>query len=876
MDTIFLKIFLFSFLIISGFVAPSFSQLMISDLSNAIVELRLVPEQIELNSSSHKIGYVNLINKNGFLVKPYTDVTITLSSDNSQIATVPESVTINANENYAVFNVETKNKEGITTISANYNGQTVYQNLIVGELNLELPDDVELIIHIPAEEMHVASEMPFSVFLQNEDKEIIQAPYDITVNFDFEDSLINLDHNEITIPKGSYYGWGVISTHEKVGNSFLRAFQDELNLQSAVNIRISSSFPAGLEIDVFPKILPNQVERDLEIVVSLIDSEGFPTLAQEDTKLEFFSSSEYVGREIDKSMDDTLYSGIIKKGEFSYHFKQNLSLLYDGPVIEVGVSTPGLGIASDCFAIKEPVTDDNPSAGNRTLTVFTLDKIPSNSQTIAVYQMAAIIEDYEFDDGQNEQGGSIEIEETECLDLSFLEDKENVAGMEVKLENYVPILSNENIGSSAINNKINLVSSDRLLLSISEIGKINSGDSFGSAVINSGKEVGSVELSTTIKGFGSSTTTTEIINTLKHEKTIIFSPTGPENILFDKNGNFDLFLISLDSRSRPTFVENEARYLLNPVNQLVEITKDSTYSHANFHSNAFGTAAEEKVTIKAVPIGVSADQSLTANANFEKKPSSEIKIILPFDELDKGSDLPYAGIAQIIDFRGNPVPTSEDLKVKLESTNSNIADIPRFAVIPSGKSYVEFPIEISGKIGSTTIIANANGIIGSEETLSVTSFLTKMSISSGTIDAPITPGVPQEVKLYVDSENLEPLPGIELTIQPGVNVTVTPTQIITQEDGSAKVHVTASNGRQATFEVFATSDGFIEEQKIFSFDVDSTQIMEEEMKVLGLPEWVVYVGIAAMIVIGGVLALFFKKPKKDLEEEEEIFEDEDI
>ena len=871
----FLMVTLFSFLLISGFVANSFSQILISDISQTIVELRLSPSQVELSTTNHNVGYVNLINKNGFLVKPNEDVIINLSSEESRIAKVPESITIHANENFAVFDIETGNIEGETSISASYNGQTVYQNFVVGEQNLELADDIELMIHIPSNEMHVASEMPFSVYLQTEDEKIIQAPYDITVNFDFEDSLISLSNNEITISKGSYYGWGVITTNEKVGNAFLRAFQNDLNLQSAKNIKISSSFPAGLEINIFPKIIPNQVERDLDIIVSLIDSEGLPTLAQEDTKLEFFSSSEYVGREIDEMMDDTLYSGVIKKGEFSYSFKQNLSLLYDGPIIEVGVSTPGLGIASDCFATKVPITDDNPLAGNRTLTVFTLEQIPSNVQTVAAYQMAAITENFEFDDGQHYQGLSPEIEETDCLDLSFLDDREDVGGIEVNLENYYPILSNENIGSSAIDNKINLVSSDRFLLNIDKVGKIESGDSFGSASIMSGKEVGEVELSTTIKGFGSATTSTQVINTLKHEKTILFSPTGPKNILFDKHGNFDLFLISLDSKSRPTFVENEVKYLLKPVNQLVEITKDSTFAHANFHSDSFGTAAEEKVNINSVPVGVSADQSLQASASFQKMPSSEVRVILPFDEIDKSSDLPYAGIVQIIDFRGNPVPAAEQIRVKLESSDTSITEIPRFIAIPEGKSYEEFPIGISGKTGVTKIIANANGIIGTESSIRVTSFLTKMSISSGTLPEPIILGEAQELKLYVDSESLEPLAGIELTIKPGANATITPTKIKTESDGSAKVHVTANGGKQVSFEVYASSEGFVEDQQSFSFDVDSSQVIQEEMNVLGLPEWVVYVGIAAIIVIAGVLTLFFKKPKQNLEEEE-IYEDEDI
>lgn len=872
----FLMVFLFSILLINGFTAHSFGQMMINDLNDAVVELRLSPEHIESGKGQHSIGYVNLINKNGFLVKPYDDVIIQLSSENPEIADVPESVTIDAQDNFAVFDIMTGNIEGEATISASYNGQTVFQNFFVGEKNLDLEDNIELVIHTPTNEMHVASEMPFSIYLQTELGEIIQAPYDIPVTFDFEDSLISLNNNEIVIEKGSYYGWGIISTDEKIGNSFLRAFQHELNLQSAVNIKITSSFPAGLDIDIFPKIIPNQVERDIEIIVSLVDSGGNPTLAREDTKLEFFSSSEYVGSEIDELMDDTLYSGIIKKGEFSYHFKQNLSLLYDGPLIEVGVSTDGLGIATDCFATKAPITADNPVATTRALSVFTLDQIPSDSQTIAVYQIAALIEDYEFDDGQSIDEEDETVIETECLDTTFFDDTVAIGGITASLENYVPILSNENIGGGTIENKINLVSSDQLLLNIGEIGKIESGESFGTAIINSGKEIGDVELATTIKGLGSSTTNTQIINTLKHDKTIIFSPTGPNTILFDRNGDFDLFLISLDASSRPTFVENEARFLLNPVNQLIEITKDSTFTHANFHIDSFSSAPEEQVNIVAIPIGVSSDQTLQATASFIKKPSSELKVIFPFEKLDKNSDLPYTGIAQILDFRGNPVPASEDLRVKLEDTNEKIAEIPRFATIPNGQSYTKFPIEISGETGSSKILANANGILGTESVFSVTSFLTKMTITSGSMVEPVQPGSAQELKLYVDNENFEPLEGIELRIEPGVNATITPTKILTESDGSAKVHVTANGGKQVSFQVYASSDGFVEDEKSFSFEVDSTQVIQEEVNVLGLPEWVVYVGIAAVVVIGGVLILFFKKPKQNLEEEEEIYDDEDI
>ena len=129
----FLMAIFFSILLTTGFVSNSSAQLTISDLQNAVVELRLAPQHTEIGDAVHNIGYVNLINKNGFLVKPYEDVTITLSSENTNIVKVPNSITIKANENFATFELTTSGVEGQTTISANYNDQTVYQTFFVGE-----------------------------------------------------------------------------------------------------------------------------------------------------------------------------------------------------------------------------------------------------------------------------------------------------------------------------------------------------------------------------------------------------------------------------------------------------------------------------------------------------------------------------------------------------------------------------------------------------------------------------------------------------------------------------------------------------------------------------------------------------------------------
>jgi len=397
---------------------------------------------------------------------------------------------------------------------------------------------------------------------------------------------------------------------------------------------------------------------------------------------------------------------------------------------------------------------------------------------------------------------------------------------------------------------------------------------FGTAEISSSKETGSVLLATTITGIGTAESKINIVNTLKHEKTVIFSPAGPNTILFDKNGNFDLFLVSLDTKGRPTFVEDETRFLLSPVNEIIEISTDQTFAHANFHSDSFGTDSEDKIILDAIPMGISADQSLETKTSFEREPSSSVKVILPYDELDVSSDQPYTGIIQLIDMRGNPLKASSNVKVKIETLNSNLVEIPRFVDIQAGTSYTEFPIQVNGKQGTLKLSANANGVIGSSGSLEIKSFLNKLSITTSVIEEPIPPGESLEVKIYVDSEKLEPIQGAELRIE-GSNTTITPTSIKTQDDGSAKIHLTVGNEPTLSFQVFASAEGYVEEERNFEFTVDAAQIESEKALVLGLPEWVLYVGLAAIAVIVVTIMLFLKKPKQSLEddEEEEIFEE---
>ena len=839
---------------------------------NVSVEVRLVPSQIEAEEGTYSIGYINLINRAGVPVKPLQDVTIRLSSSYPDIASIPEFVTIRANDVYTTFDVKVGDSKGTTTIFANYGGQTVFQELLVGEIKIELPDDLELRIHLPSKFMHVDSEMPFSVFLQNTEGDVIQAPYDILIKLDYEDSLVSLNENQWLIKKGAYYAWGVITTGDFVGTAFIRATQDELNIHTAEGIKISSSLPTGLKVNVFPQIVAKELDRNIDIIVSLIDSQGLPALAQEDVYLEFFSDNTYVGEQIDETIKQARTNGIIKKGDFSYHFREELNLNNQGKEITIGASAKGLGIAFDCFLMRDAYTTENPAAVRKTMHVFTLDQIPSNSQTVGIYQIGTLIDLPDEDELE-------ELDDEPCVDLDRFDSDQNDISNIVEFH---PILSNENLSAEGSLQKVNLISSNNLLLNIEEIGNVELGTSYGTAKILSGQETGTASLSATIKGIGSATSPTQIVNTLKHHETMIFSPIGSNTILFDKNGKFDLFVISLDGSKRPTFVENEAKYLLVPINELLEIEKDRTFAHANFPSESFATNDEDPVTMEAIPVGVSADESLKAESSYNRNPSSQVQIILPYDEIDADSYSPYIGIVQLIDLRGNPIVVSNELKVKLESTlpedTAPIIQTPRFVIIKEGSSFVEFDITPLGIMGDSGIAAKSNGVIGSEKAFTVRSFLTKLSISAGSVDEPLVPGESIELKVYVDDQYLESVPGVALKIVANENGTVTPTNIQTQADGSAKIHFIPSRESEIfSFEIFATAEGYVEDKKTFTYTV-ATDGSGNDAFVLGVPDWLVYIGIAIVVVIVAIMVVFLKKPKRVEEEEEELefFDDDEI
>ncbi|MEW6043638.1 MAG: hypothetical protein AB1608_05200 [Thermoproteota archaeon] len=826
-----------AFMIISGNLVLAYPQ---TD-SNLILKLKIAPSNIEAAQATHKIGYVWFENRQGNPISLSKDMKISLESSNPSIASVPSELTIPAASEFAVFDVQTHGAKGVSSVLASYGDHDAIDNIIVGDQNVDIENNLRLIINLPTTEMNVNSEMPFSFYLVNLDGQITQAPFDIDIAIDYEESLIDVKADDLLVEKGNSYVWGTIKTKDKVGNSFLRVSVDKIGIDEAKEIKISSSLPSSLLVNVFPEKIPATLTRDIDVIVSLVDSDGLPTLAQEDVKLEFFSDDESVNNQIDKRIKEQSLSSTIKKGEFSYRFSQKIDLFKENKTITIGAATKGLGVATDTFETVKPITTNNPAAGNKTMQVYTLDKIPTKSQTVAIYQIGTLVE---HTDDENE------------------EDQETTSTTE---KEFFPLIVNENYDSVDSNQKINIISSNNLLVKILDTGEISASSSYGAATIETGQETGQVLLSATIKGIGSSSAITEVINTLKQESTMIFSPTGKDAILFDKNGRFDLFVISTDSKGRPTVVENEIRYLITPINEIINIQKGHTFTHVNFQGSSIQAESDETINIKTVPIGESADAGLEASNVYAKDPTAKLRIVTPHAIMNSESD--YFGVVQLVDFHDNPVVLGNDLRVKLGSSKVDMVDLPDNVVIPAGHSYVEFPVYTFDKVGNVEISAFGKGIVSADTKIEVKSLTTKLKISIGSVNEPIPVDQPAELRIYVDDELQNAVSGATIRVVSSDSA-VTPDTVMTQQDGSAVIKFNPKQAPKTSLQILAYAEGYGEEQMTFDFDVMATA----EEKKTEIPQWIIYAGVGVVAAIAAGMIFILRKPKKALEDEEDIYE----
>jgi hypothetical protein len=831
----------------------------------------------------HHVGYLYVLSKDGIPITSSNDVQIQLVSDHPEIASVPNEITLKANEEYAIFDVTTKTVTGETFVTATLNDKSDFQKIEVGNAETHLPDDIILELNIPTEEMHVNSAMPFSVYLRTSDGNVIRAPFDIDIKIEYEKSLASSASDVLTIKKGEYYAWSTLETNDKVGNTFLRAIQTDSGLDTAKSIKISSTLPTALKINVFPKIIAADVNKNIDIFVSVVDSDGNPTITPKDIQLKFFSDNQFpVGTKLDDTMKES--KTVIKKGQFGYYLREKLNLFnVIKNDITVGVSAEGYGVASDTFStVGKPMNIDdqkitktdttsvkdaeikNEVITKKAIQLFVPDKLPGNATAIATYQLVAI----ETDDDDPKKTDDLTADQNQSEEDKLIYSIDDLDDGE-----FYPIQANDNYYADGYVTNLDVISGDNTIATIKDIGKIESTHSFGTAIISTGQKSGPVLISASVQGVGSDSHLTEVVNTLEQKEARIFSPTGEKSILFDREGNFDVFLIAIDAENRPKVMKHDSKYLITPTNGLMEIKKDTTFTFAKLHSDSFSITDEENsVILKATPIGENTDLSLISEKTFVTQPSSKLQVLLPLDEINANYNHNF-GIVQMVDLQGNPIIPTNDVKSKITSSKENIIQAIDDVVIPSGLSYATFPIATTGVAGDSVISASAKGVIETNHEIRAVALSTKLKIStSGLVDT-LKPNQEIEIKLFVDDENAESVSGAIVKIEADGNSLVNPGVIRTNSDGSAKFTVTGTKGPTTSINFIANAEGYTEAKDSLTINVDAPTATSGTFGSLNLPEWIVYVIIAVIIVMAVIVLLFLKKSKVKVTEE---WEEEEI
>jgi hypothetical protein len=794
-----------------------------------IIDLHLVPSIVESGHHTYSIGYVNVVNSVGNPIRAPTNLEIKLASSNPDIASVPQSVIIPTGKDYAKFNV-TANTDGKTSISAIYQDQKVSKDFTVGNSIGYVPQDTTLQLNIPSNNMLVNSEMPISVSLHWHGV-VLPAPKDIVVSLDYDNSLIQPSTDKITIKKGSLYGMTTVKTRANIGNAYIKATCVDPPLDTVLNIKTSSSLPSSLLVNTFPRQITYS-EQSMDIFVSLLDSSGAPTKAPEDIKVKLFSNHVLFGQAIDKTVGP--YGATIKKGAYGVYLHQPFDFPKGGQEkvdsITVGASATGLGIATDTFGIRAPLELEFDSINPKLLRIYSVDNMPNNASSIVVYQLYTL-------------NGT----------------------------NTIPVSSNQVFTAASSVANLNVITTDNDNLQIISPGSILSGSSYGTAFIKSGQKSTPATVSVVLKGLVSASNTTNIVGYMQPTQTMLFSPAGNKTIAIDDKGNSEILVMLLDSQSRPITSIEGKKYILTPINELLEVPPGKTFTSTSILDSSL-VSSPNTVDLTVSPIGVNADLSLEKKDSFQIQwPTITTTILTGMDAIIGDADKNPIGTVQLTDFYGNPVLAPNDLIVNLSSNNTNIVKVPSTVNIPKGSSFAEFPITTFGAQGIDIISANSEGFLGSQGQIQVkpvSELILPLNISIKPISTPISFNTDVNVKVVIYDPNYKPVDGVVVTFTSAQNATINPVSLNTDGSGAVQTIFRASSGPTTSLTVHASKDGYKDADSTITLDVSGLQAPTSSF--VGIPSWVMYAGIGGAVAgIAVGVFVFLRKPKQVTPEESE-------
>ena len=810
------------------------------------LNLQIIPDLVNPDKLTNSYGFIFLTDENGNPFSAEQDMYIKLDSSDSSIVSIPENVKILKGENYATFDVISKYNEGVVWITSSFDDKKTEIMFQVGSNSSLLPSDASLVLSLPTKKMHVNSQIPITLFINSTQGSILQAGNDLNISLEFSSELIDIDKKQLILKKGDYFTSSTISSKDVTGNAFVKANLDDSEISTVSHIEITSSKPSSLDLHVFPQLLTEYSDRKVDIFVGLKDDDGFPVLATEDIFLGITADTQILSNSIKQTDSDP----VIKEGMFGIHL-QPKHVFQDFPQNHtVTVVAEDYKFSSTLFDIVPHLDRDDPKANTKSVNVFVPQYIPTGANTVVVYQLGAVEDD--SDDG------AVQNKELNPRSIDELFDGE-----------LYPLTTDQRY-SSTHNENLQVVSSDNSILQVDDAGGIEDPDAldgqgaYGTAYVSTTQKTGTVDITVSLDGYGSGTATTSVVNPRIPESMMIYSPTGPNKIFVDNNGEFELYFLPIDSSNRPTSSEKKLSFTIYPLNDIVEILPYTNFAKKKF--SAFQISPSNSTKIQAVPIGIDATDNLGSSKTFQISSSpSTVQIILPFENAFSIPDSRQFAIIQLVDAYGNPVPSPERKTVNVSSSNPDIIDVKDSVILRKGDSFAKVPFDITGNIGSSIISVDAINSKGSSSEIKIKPFEKRLNVFVQYPDN-LQKNQPQQIQVFVDDENARPVSGATVSIVDYSNSKVSSQRLLTDNTGEASFSLTAVSDENIAFTLQAYKNGF--QTKTTTVKL---QIAQDTPANIDVSPLIIFGMIGIGIVSVVVIVLFLLRKPKKVDDDEEYF-----
>jgi hypothetical protein len=582
---------------------------------------------------------------------------------------------------------------------------------------------------------------------------------------------------------------------------------------------------------------------------------------------------------------------------------------YQPERILVGANAHDLGISTDLLIVTEPLGEEDEKAEDKVVRVLVLDRMPNNATSIMVYQTGALEKDdddiEELLERQLEAAENAVEHDQEAVqqaaanlsavqsnpgssqaqidaaqqalnnaNLALAQSQDSVDTIQEQLDDclvnehpiddldegeFYPVQTNTIFSTSKLFLNLRLVSNNAPVLGIDNVGDVPTTSSYGTSIIRSGQKPGEATVSAVLAGLGTGSNNTEVVNPIIASSSTIFTPIGEGKIIFNPEGYYDLYVVSLDGAGRPTTSKNPVKFIIEPINDFVEIQPQQTFAKMQGYK---WPPTNGTVTVSATPVGIESESSLTTTSDLKLvSTSNTAKVMMAFDKIAGVLSPTSVGVVQILDFYGNPYPAPSDSKILLTSADPKIVKVPSSVVISKGTSFVEFPVTTTGEKGSVQISASGSNFLPSATEISIEPYLPKFKISIEPITTPLVTNNDVNVKVFVDSQRSVPQEGVRVSISTDTNSTATPSSAVTDSKGAANFVLKALRGDSTSFTVTATKEGFPDESK--SMDLDVLYVPGLEVN------WILYVAMGGAVAGVAIVALYFLRKPKELSEEEQ-------